>query len=543
MHTSRTIESASMTLSDGTRLDADVYRPAEAGLHPVLLMRQAYGRRIGTTLSHPHPWWFTDKGYIVVVQDVRGRGTSRGHYDIFVNEAKDGAEAVAWAAGLKGSSGHVGMLGFSYQGSAQLLAAAECPPQLKAIAPAMFGWDVHSGWAYENGAFRLAGNMAWATQVAAETARQTGNAAAFSELYRTHRSLPLLEEVQGLPAYVDRHGGLAHYRRWLEEPAGSVYWHERSPSARSEALSRHCPPALLISGWYDIQLPGVLDAYDLLSAAGRECRLIVGPWAHFTWDRKVGDIDFGADAENRTGLLILRWFDHWLKGEKALDDWAPITLFDMGSSSWRTAARWPTRRLSFVLTGDGSSSVDPQSGGLDTAPPEALPQMEWMVTDPWRPAPAVGGSLVVPAGPLNRAAVDARPDVMTFDTAPFAEPVTMCGRVDLELEVVSEDASFDISCTLSHLFLDGRVYAVGEGYATVTSAHQPKSVAIGLRATCLTIQPGERLRLSLAGACFPTYPVNPGTGVRGELSCLVDARIVATGVAVNGPSRLTLSVV
>lgn len=504
-------------------------------------MRQAYGRKIGSTLSFPHPWWFADKGYIVVIQDVRGRGTSGGDYDIFVNEARDGAESVSWAARLDGSSGAVGMFGFSYQGSAQLLAAAECPPELKAIAPAMFGWDVNAGWAYENGAFRLAGNMAWATQVAVETARRRGDATAFAELYRTHRSLPFLEDVQGLPAFVDRHDGLAHYRQWLEEPATSPYWRERSPSTRSEDLRRHCPPALLISGWYDNQLPGVLDVYDLLSNAGRECRLVIGPWSHFTWDRKVGDVDFGPGAENRTGTLLLRWFDHWLKGDGDLDDWSAIRLFDMGDLQWMTLDRWTGRRLSLSLTGNGSSSADSGAGGMSAAPPKDEPLTEWLVSDPWRPAPACGGALVVPGGPMNRAAVDARPDVLTFTTAPFEEDMTLCGRIAVELAIASAEPSFDIACTLSRLLPDGRTYALAEGYATVVETRPSSEIAISMRATCFTLRVGDRLRLSLAGACFPTYAVNPGTGARGELSRLSDARIVTTGVTVNGPSRLILS--
>src|ERR1700757_1100795 len=109
------IEQAQMTCRDGTRLDADIYRPAITGTYPVLLMRQAYGRRIGSALGSPHPRWLAEQGYIVVVQDVRGRGTSEGNYDIFINEAKDGAEAVDWSARLPGSTGDVGMIGFSYQ--------------------------------------------------------------------------------------------------------------------------------------------------------------------------------------------------------------------------------------------------------------------------------------------------------------------------------------------------------------------------------------------------------------------------------------------
>src|SRR5687768_6769492 len=109
-------ETLSMTTRDGVRLDADVYRPALPGDYPVLLMRQPYGRRIATTVCFAHPAWYAAQGYIVVIQDVRGRGTSQGSFVLFEQEMADGEDTVNWAAALAGSNGAVGMYGFSYQG-------------------------------------------------------------------------------------------------------------------------------------------------------------------------------------------------------------------------------------------------------------------------------------------------------------------------------------------------------------------------------------------------------------------------------------------
>ncbi len=112
-----------VVLRDGVTLLADVYRPASGGPYPVLLQRQAYGRRIGCTICYAHPSWYASQGYIVVVQDIRGRGESEGVFNVGENEAEDGAQTIGWASQLAGSSGDVGMYGFSYQGYAQLLAA------------------------------------------------------------------------------------------------------------------------------------------------------------------------------------------------------------------------------------------------------------------------------------------------------------------------------------------------------------------------------------------------------------------------------------
>src|SRR2546423_162056 len=124
-------ETRSMRTRDGVRLDADVYRPARGGPYPVLLQRQAYGRRIACAIC------YAAHGYLVVVQDIRGRGSSEGSFSVGEHDAADGAETIAWAAALEGSTGEVGMYGFSYQGYNQWLAAPAAGPALKALAPAM----------------------------------------------------------------------------------------------------------------------------------------------------------------------------------------------------------------------------------------------------------------------------------------------------------------------------------------------------------------------------------------------------------------------
>src|SRR3984957_21006256 len=88
----------SMRTRDGVRLDADLYRPDGPGPFPVLLMRQPYGRQIATTICYAHPSCYADQGYIVVVQDMRGRGTSEGAFRLFADDVADGEDTIAWAA-------------------------------------------------------------------------------------------------------------------------------------------------------------------------------------------------------------------------------------------------------------------------------------------------------------------------------------------------------------------------------------------------------------------------------------------------------------
>lgn len=115
------------TMRDGITLYSDIYLPDETGEYPVLLMRQPYGRSIASTVTHAHPVWYASKGYIVVIQDVRGRGESEGEFNPFVQEAEDGFDTIEWAASLSGSTGNVGMYGFSYQGLTQWAAVSLHP--------------------------------------------------------------------------------------------------------------------------------------------------------------------------------------------------------------------------------------------------------------------------------------------------------------------------------------------------------------------------------------------------------------------------------
>jgi putative CocE/NonD family hydrolase len=154
-------------LPDGVVLRADVYRPVAEGALPVLLMRLPYNKTHGgANWGYAHPAWYASRGYVVVVQDVRGRFASDGDFYPFRDEARDGYESVEWAARLHGSNGKVGMYGFSYPGATQLLAAAEQPPSLAAIAPGFTSPQFYEGWTYNSGAFSLASMAGWASFLA-----------------------------------------------------------------------------------------------------------------------------------------------------------------------------------------------------------------------------------------------------------------------------------------------------------------------------------------------------------------------------------------
>jgi len=525
-----------MTLKDGTRLDADVYRPAAPGSYPVLLQRQAYSRRIACSICYAHPAWYASHGYIVVVQDVRGRGTSEGIFRPGETEIEDGAEAVEWAARLDGANGDVGMYGFSYQAYNQLLAAAGGCPSLKALAPAMGPWNP-AHWAYENGALPMKHMIGWGIQITAEAARRAGDDEAFSALVAAASNLPLNGPVTAMPQLLQKYRHYSHVMDWLETPVDSSYWERISPVTRVDAIRARRLPMLLVGGWFDPFLPATVEAFAALAASSEDTRLIIGPWIHFPWTRKVGAVDFGPGAQRNVDIDHIRFFDRVLKGLPDEAEHGRIELFDMGLKTWRRYGNLPDTTQLLFLGGTGRTSIDTEDGVL--GPRQTLEDnVEHIVHDPWRPAPTVGGYYGAPPGPVDRRATDERGDVLTFTTDALEQAIEVVGEPEVELELSCDRPSFDLSCILSLATSDGRVLQISSGYAHYRSA-APGRYRLKLAVTCATLAKGERLRLSVAGADYPAYPVNPGTG-EDPVSSPKTHAVVTTIALRHGPSRPSL---
>lgn len=525
-----------MTLKDGTRLDADVYRPAVSGSYPVLLQRQAYSRRIACSICYAHPAWYASHGYIVVVQDVRGRGTSEGTFRPGETEIEDGAESVEWAARLDGANGDVAMYGFSYQAYNQLLAAAGDCPSLKALAPAMGPWN-SAHWAYENGALQMKHMIGWGIQITAEAARRAGDDDAFSALQAAGSNLPFDGPVAAMPKLLQKYRHYSHVMDWLETPVDSPYWDRISPATSVDAIRDRHLPMLFVGGWFDPFLPATVESFRALATSSEDTRLIVGPWIHFPWTRKLSSIDFGPGAARNIDIDHIRFFDHVLKGLPSEAEHRRIELFDIGLKTWRHYQALPANAQSLFLGGTGRASMDPQGGTLG---PRQTPDEngEHIVHDPWRPAPTVGGYYGVPPGPVDRRVADERGDVLTFTTEALEDAIEVVGEPEVELHVSCDRPSFDLSCILSLVTSEERVLQISSGYAHYRVA-TPGRYRLKLAATCATLQQGERLRLSVAAADYPAYPINPGTG-EDPVSSPKTHAVVTTIAVWHGATRPSL---
>ncbi|MDM7953272.1 MAG: CocE/NonD family hydrolase [Cyanobium sp. CZS 25K] len=514
------VRDATLLLADGLRLVSRLWHPEGPGPWPVLVMRQPYGRAIASTVTYAHPSWYASHGFLVVVQDVRGRGLSDGRFDGFTQEAADGAATIRWARALEGSNGRVGTYGFSYQGLTQLLndgggstgniskdttdeaALPDC------LAPAMCGLDERLHWASEGGAHWWALGLGWALQLAAEGCRRRGDEAAWQDIRRSLERGSFTDE--GL-ALLERHdpGGMG--LRWLRrDPAGPEGWtiHTAAP-----ALLRR--PLLLIGGWHDPHLNGVLDLWQRARSAGGDPRLVIGAWSHLDWNG-------GLDNE------LLAFFRRHLQDSAATapaatvaPTVAPIRLQCAATGTWHSltlpeatsaAAAEP---IGWSLHSRGLAAIRWDEGELlKAAAPSGRGQVV-LVHDPWRPVPGRGGHLGPVPGPVERADLDRRTDVACFTTAPLEAPLRLLGIFRLRLRVHADQPSFDLCAALSEVGPDGRSV---RQLCTGAARFGPGAMAAEAH-RCLALQPlatlvaaGQRLRLSLAAAAWPQIAVNPGDG-------------------------------
>ena len=300
---------------------------------------------------------------------------------------------------------------------------------------------------------------------------------------------------------------------------------------------------LHIGGWFDPYLRGTLNLYREMSARSK-CpqHLIVGPWAHLPWGRKLGEIDYGAEAASPVDELQIQWCDRILKGIDGPKS-EPVQLFSMGSNQWYFFQQFPSPNpMSYYLSSNGLANIRDDAGSLvDEKDKNNFDSKDILVHDPWRPVPALGGHASLPAGSFDRSSLDCRSDILTYTSAILPLDLHLAGEVRVEIYCSADVPSFDLCAVLSTVDeAASKVYNFTQGYKRVNREETP--VVIPLQATCICIAKGKKLRLSLSAACFPAYPVNSGTGKLAKEIGLMDARIITLTVSsgVNNPSRVLL---
>jgi uncharacterized protein len=504
-----------VAMRDGVKLTADIYQPEAEGKFPVLLERTPYNRAGGAGSASA----MAAHGYVVVIQDTRGRFDSQGEFYPFRYESQDGYDTVEWAAGLPYANGKVGMFGGSYVGATQMLAALSSPPHLVAIQPYVTASEYYDGWTYQNGALMQWFASSWSSGLAVDTLRRKASGLQDPKSWvaqlpvDTYRMLEL-PPVSALAPY---------FGDWVAHERDDDYWR---PWKISDHYAEMNVKALHAGGWHDIFLKGTIQNYVGMrsaSPARADQRLLLGPWAHADTspEGKIGDVTFGKSAVLDSDGTILRWYDYALKGVRnEYATGAPVRLFIMGENAWRDEREFPlarTRYTKYYL----------RNGALSTDAPGAEEPAAYEY-DPANPVPTIGGRLCcgnnqLPPGPADQRPNEGRPDVLVFSTPPLTKDVEATGWVKATLYASSSAVDTDFTALLADVEPSGYARFLTDGvararYRNSTTRAEPiepgkiYEYAIDLWATSNLFKAGHRIRLYVSSSNFPRFNRNLNTG-------------------------------
>ncbi|HZV74948.1 MAG TPA: CocE/NonD family hydrolase [Conexibacter sp.] len=463
------LRDVAVPLRDGTVTRAEVWLPEGGGPHPAILTRTIVPVDGPPTLQPLMDQRLaTSRGYAVVLQEVRGRGSSEGDFEPFVNEAADGADSIAWIAEQDWCDGRVVMTGASVLGAAQWLAASASPPALRAIAPTISSDELAEGWSLTGGVPEHGFLSTWSAVTLAPLGERWLDA--------TERAL-------------DDLAGLERIAPWISDwygPADSDYWAALSVSSRRDQVE---VPVFAAGGWYDIFLAGTLASF----ARSRDPRdrLVIGPWGHdpfLSW--LIGDVNAGIDGAGLGRLFpwSLDFYDAVIAGREP--DAPRVRAYVMNARRWLALDAWPPPAAS-------SSTVALATASFDV--------------DPGDPVPSRGGRGFTPGlpdagwGVRDQRPTAARADVVEAASTTLEQATLLAGPVTAHLRTSADgDGACLWTATLCHEQADGALHNLCDGVAT--AAADGGEVELSLGHVCVALPAGARLVLLVAGSSFPRWP-------------------------------------
>ncbi|MEP6991632.1 MAG: CocE/NonD family hydrolase [bacterium] len=547
-------------MRDGKRMATDIYRPARNGVAvgeklPVLLQRTPYDKG----KSQANAEYLARHGYVVAVQDTRGRYKSEGTFlKVQPIDATDGYDTIEWLARQPYANGMVGMWGTSFAAHMEAGAAQLHPPSLKTIVVNMGGmanaWD--HGIRYR-GAYEMGRQLTWAwSQLAADAPNP-----AVRKLLLEQEPVEKWFNVQPMRRGLNPLSVAPEYEGWymdfFEHADYDAFWKDPMMNWSEHYAQTSDIPMYQIGGWYDIFLAGTFENWMGLSKLKKSPqRLLVGPWVHHGDTLShAGDVAFGdaAAIPDFDGDFHLRWFDHYMKGlpTGAAHD-APVRLFVMGTGDghkdaagrlmhggyWRNETTWPlpgTRMVPYYFHADGS---------LRTTKPIERAASTTFTFDPRHPVPTVGGGSSArlkdgaydqredPRFPPSQAPflpLRARADVVVFQTAPLEQDMEVIGPIHVELYGSTNRTDTDFTAKLIDVYppsadwpggfdmnltdaiIRGR-YRATRDHAVMLVPGQVYDFPIDPFPTANVFKKGHRIRVDISSSNFPRFDVNPNTG-------------------------------
>lgn len=520
-------------MRDGTKLAANVYKPAGTGPWPAVMTRTPYlkdGRpdkekdpdgSKGRAALAKAAKRYTDAGFVFVHQDVRGKGHSEGFYAAFENDVEDGYDSVEWAAKQPWSNGKIGLSGGSAMGITSNEAAMAAPPHLVAAYVVVAPYDLLQN-SYIGGVLKEKDVLGWS-------------------------------KGQGVSDEV-----LNTQRRRV---ADDVVWNRNAMSTNRKYIQI---PIYNVGGWYDIFDHGNISNFEYLQNQGAKGargnqKLMMGPFGHGALS---GDLEYpGFDRLNLGGDQELRWFDYWLKGiDNGIMAEPPVSFYMMASAKkgqlspknrMMTSANWPpaNREVRFYLTADRALSAKPPAG-------EGA-KLSYRY-DPANPVPTVGGAnLTFERGPMDQRAIGERQDYLRFQTPVLEKDVVVAGPVKVELYGATDGPDTDFMAKLVDVYPDGYEALVLDAPIRARFRHgrmpddvkpmtpnAPEELDIDLWSTAITFEKGHRIALHITSSSSPRFEVNPNTGEPAGQHKLAP-RVAVNSVFVDAghPSALVLPVI
>ena len=529
---------------DRVSLATDVFTPAEGGRRPTILIRTPYKKEVMELTGK----YYARRGYTVAIQDCRGRFSSKGIWEPFLHEAKDGYDAVEWAAAQPWSDGKIGMIGASYVGWVQWWAASERPPHLVTIIPNVAPPEPFFNIPYEYGVFFLWGSIWWAdvleTGATADITGQKMSEIGAKKYGKLLKQLPVIELDKSVLGREN-----PYWRKWIENPVNGGYW---EPANFHNRLQNVRIPVFHQSGWFDGDgIGSKLNYAKLASLSHPKQKLVLGPWGHSdVATRGIGENDFGPNALRDLPREYLRWFDHYLKGiDNKIDQEPLVSLFVMSSNVWVNGPCYPlpeTKFENWYLTSAGSANSTKGNGKLvreipadgtdkytyDPADPTPTPMLPLDDEEEEDPAKSkldakAKQKLEEEKKAKREARLNDRKDILVFVTEPFAEDYTFAGPVSARLWASSSAKDTDWIVRMQAvgdkdkkmILCEGRLrarYRNSTYKPEMLEPGKPYEFQIDMWQTGMTIAKGKRLRVEVASAAFPMFSRNLNTGGHNE---------------------------
>ncbi len=504
-------------MRDGLHLSMDLIRPDLEEAFPVILIRTPYNKVL---VRNPFYESLARRGYIVAIQDTRGRFNSDGEFFPYINEAEDGYDTVEWIAEQSWCDGNIGMAGGSYVAQTQWFAASQSPPHLKAIVPICSPPDAFSNEPILNGVFLLPMGE-WMLKMGRRSFQDQAFMELFTESQEYFDALPISE----LPDLAGTSS--AWWDEMMRHPNWDDLWKKCS---YQKSWSEMDVAALNITGWYDMNFPGAptnfsgMSEYGATEYARSNQHLIIGPWPH--WVNRgttLNGVDFGKQAVINLNDYIVKFYDRWLKGvDNGIEDDKPVHVFLMGANEWRTFDDWPVidaEATALYLHSSGHANSLKGDGSLSFQPPGD----EAADTFLYDPADPNGMLWNLHDGPVDDRIPSIRDDMLCYTSAPLTESFDIIGPISIVLYAASSALDTDWHARLVDVYPDGsaRYLCHGALRARFRNGFETPEMLVpdhtyefkfGMDATGNRFLAGHRIRLEITSSWFPKYDRNTNSG-------------------------------